>query len=144
MAKEKTGKSNFSDTLDVALVNAAVANVARQVCQCDTVAALFDVRRPYFFAEVKRNTFVALPGQRARRPACLASWGDELRKGLVGCGLSVANVSRCCFRNHSCSIAGAVHGYDIFIAGPRERVLKIGALLKERWEARDQVIGPRP
>ena len=74
------------------------------------------------------------------RPAA-ASGGDELRKGLVGCGFSVAHVSRCCFRDHSDSVAGAVHGYDIFIAGPRERVLKIGALLKERWEARDQVIG---
>ena len=136
----------FSDTPDVALVNAAVANVARQVCQSDTVAAVFDVRRAYFYADVKRNTFVALPDnvpadQRAsrvgklrkamhgNRPAA-ASWGHELRKGLFGCGLSVANVSRCCFRNHSDSVAGAVHGYDIFIAGPRERVLKIGALLK--------------
>ena len=76
------------------------------------------------------------------RPAA-ASCGDELRIGLVWCGLSVAHVSRC-FRDHSDSVAGAVHGYDIFIAGPRERVLKIAALLKERWEARDQVIGPGP
>ena len=44
------------------------------------------------------------------------------------------NVSRCCFRDHSDSVAGAVHGYDIFIAGPRERVLKIGALLKGEME----------
>ena len=28
----------------------------------DTVAALFDVRRAYFYAEVRRNTFVELQG----------------------------------------------------------------------------------
>ena len=32
----------------------------------------------------------------------------ELRKGLVGCGLSVANVTRCCFRGRSDSVGGAV------------------------------------
>ena len=36
-----------------------------------------------------------------------------------------------------------MHG-DIFVAGPRERVLKIGALLEEGLEARDQMIGPGP
>ena len=129
-------------------------------CQSETVAAVFDVRRAYFHAEVKRNTFVELPDrvpadQRASRVGKLrkalhgtrpaaASCGDELRKGLVGSGPSVAHVSRCCFCDHSDSVAGAVHSYDIFIAGPRERVLKIAALLKERWEARDQVIGPGP
>ena len=59
----------------------------------------------------------------------LASRRDELRKRARDqvIGLSVANVSRCCFRDHSDSVAEAVHGYDIFIAWPRERVLKIGA-----------------
>ena len=66
----------------------------------DTVAAVFDVRRAYFHAEVKRNTFVELPdnGPADQRASCVgklrkalhgprpaaASWCDELRKGLVG------------------------------------------------------------
>ena len=63
-----------------------------------------------------------------------ASWGDEL--------LAVGDVSRCCFRNQSGSVAGeAVHGDDIFGAGPREEALELEALLKERWETRDQLIG---
>ena len=64
---------NFSDTPDVALVNAAVANVARQVY------GRSGVRCPpsYFYAEVRRNTFVALPGnvpadQRALRHGAMS------------------------------------------------------------------------
>ena len=64
-----------------------------------------------------------------------------MRKGLVSCCLIVGTVSRCCFRNESGSVAGAVHGDDIFIAGPREEVVRIGAMLKKRWETRDQLIG---
>ena len=64
----------FSDTPDVALVNAAVANVARQVCQSDTVAAVFDVRRAYFHAEVKRNTFVELPDKVPADQRAHARW----------------------------------------------------------------------
>ena len=48
-----------------------------------------------------------------------ASWGNELTQGLVSCGLVVETVSRCCFRHHSGSVAGAVHGDLIFVAGPR-------------------------
>ena len=79
----------FSDTPDVALVNAAVANVARQVCQSDTVAAVFDVRRAYLYAEVKRNTFVELldnvpADQRASRVGKLHKALDrQLRHGAM-------------------------------------------------------------
>ena len=48
-----------------------------------------------------------------------ALWGNELTQGLVSCGLVVETVSRCCFRHHSGSVAGAVHGDLIFVAGPR-------------------------
>ena len=37
------------------------------------------------------------------RPAA-ASWGDELRKGLVSCNLTVGTVSRCCFHNELRSV----------------------------------------
>ena len=55
----------FSDTPDVALINAAVANV------------VFDVRRAYFYAEVKRNTFVELPdnGPAYQRALCVGMQG---------------------------------------------------------------------
>ena len=75
------------------------------------------------------------------RPAA-ASLGDELRKGLVSCALVVESVSCSCFRDQSGFVAGAVDGDDTFVAGPREGVLEIGSLLKERWEHRDQLIGP--
>ena len=42
------------------------------------------------------------------------------------------------------SVAGTVHGDDIFVAGPRQEVAKIGATLKKRWETRDQMIGAGP
>ena len=77
------------------------------------------------------------------RPAA-ASWGDELRKGFVSCSLTVGIVSRCCFHNELCSVAGTVHGDDIFVAGLRQDVAKMGATLKKRWETRDQMIGPKP
>ena len=58
--------------------------MARQVCQSDTVAALFDVRRAYFFAEVKRNTFVELPDNvhSDQRASCVGKQGAwYLRQG---------------------------------------------------------------
>ena len=65
------------------------------------------------------------------RPAA-ASWEGELRKGAVSCCLTVGTVSRCCFRNVSCSVAGTVLGDDIFVAGPRQDIAKMGATLKKR------------
>ena len=56
----------------------------------------------------------------------------------------VGTVSRCCFRDQSASVAGAAHVDDIFVAGPREEVVKVGALLKKRWETQDQFVGARP
>ena len=137
-----------------------IAHAARWAEQEDVVVAVFDVRRAYFYAEEKRDTFVELPdyvpaefrtthvGKLRKalygtRPAA-ASWRDELRKGLVSCCLTVGSVSRCCFRNESCSVAGTVHGDDIFVVGPRQDIAQIGATLKKRWETRDQMIGPRP
>ena len=76
------------------------------------------------------------------RPA--ASWGGELRNGLVSCSLTVGTVSRCCFHNELCSVAETVHGDDFFVVGPRQDFAKMGATLKKRWETRDQMIGPKP
>ena len=53
-------------------------------------------------------------------------------------------VSRCCFHNELRSVAGTVYGDDIFLAGPRQDIAKMGSTLKKRWEPRDQMIGPKP
>ena len=120
----------FSETPDLALVKAVIAHAARRAESEDVVVAVFDVRRAYFYAEEKRDTFVELPdyvpaefrtthvGKLRKalygtRPAA-ASWGDELTKGFVSCSLSIATLSRCCFHNESRSVAGTVHGGDIF------------------------------
>ena len=52
-------------------------------------------------------------------------------------------MSRCCFHNESCSVAGTVHGDDIFVAGLRQEKAKMETTLKKRWETRDQMIGPK-
>ena len=140
VAQEFRGRGDrheyFSETPDLAFVKAMIAHAARQTERSDTVVAVFDVRRAYCYAEEMRDTFVELPNNlpadvRAThvgklrkalhdtRPAA-ASWGDELRKRLASCGIVVGAVSRCCFRNQTGSVAGAVHGDDIFAAGPRE------------------------
>ena len=75
--------------------------------------------------------------------SCSIIGGDELRKGLASCRLIVGTVSRCCFRNESTAVAGEVHGDDILVAGPREEVTKMAAILKKRWETCDQLIGAR-
>ena len=86
----------FSETPDLALVKAVIAHAARWAEREDVVVAVFDVRRAYFYAEEKRDTFVELPDYMpaefrathvgklrkalyGTRPAA-ASWGDELRK----------------------------------------------------------------
>ena len=56
-------------------------------------------------------------------------------------GFVVGASSRCCFHNHFGSVAEAVHGGDIFIAGRRDEVLTICAFLNERWATHDQLIG---
>ena len=78
-----------------------IAHAARLAESEDIVVAVFDVRRAYFYAEEKRDTFVELPdyvpaefpaahvGKLRKalygtRPAA-ASWRDELRKGLISC-----------------------------------------------------------
>ena len=43
-----------------------------------------------------------------------------------------------------CSVAGTVHGDDMFVAGPRQDAVKMGQTLKKRWETRDQMIEPKP
>ena len=136
----------FSETPDLALVKAVVAHAARAESEAIVVAVL-DVRRACFYAEEKRETFVELPDHvpaefwtthvgklhkalYGTRPAA-ASRGDELRKGLVSCSLTVGTVSRCCFHNELCTVAGTVHGDDIFVAGPRQDIAKMGATLKK-------------
>ena len=137
----------FSETPDLASVKAVIAHAARRAESEDTVVAVFDVRRAYFYAEEKRDTLVELPdyvpaefrtthvGKLRKalygtRPAA-ASWGNELRKGLVSCSLTVGTVSRCCFHNELCSVAETVHGDDIFVAGPRQDTAKMFATLKK-------------
>ena len=146
----------FSETPDLALVKAVVAHAARWAEHEDVFVAAFDVRRAYFHAEEKRDIFVELPHYMpaefrathvgktlyGTRPAA-ATWRDELRKGLVSCCLTVGTVSRCCFRNESCSVAGTVHGDDIFVAGPRQDIAKMRTTPKKRWETRDHMIVPR-
>ena len=136
--------TNTSTSLrrDLALVNVVIAHAARRAESEDIVVAVFDVRRAYFYAEEKRDTFVELPDYTAAgfrtthvgklckalygtRPAA-ASWRDELRKVLVSCNLSVGTVSRCCFHNKLRSVTGTVHGDDIFVAGPRQEKSKMG------------------
>ena len=145
-----TNTSPFSETPDPALVKAVIAHAARRAEGEDIVVAVFDVRRAYFYAEEKRDTFVELPdcvpaefrtthvGKLRKalygtRPAA-ASWRDELRKGLVSCRPTVGTVSRCCFHNELCSVAGTVRGDEICVAGPRQDIAKMEATLKKRWE----------
>ena len=148
----------FSETPDLASVKALIAHSARRAESEDIVMSVFDVRRSYFFAEEKRDIFVKLldyvlaefrtthvgklrKALYGTRPAA-ASWWDELRKGLVSCSLTVGTVSRCCFHNELCFVAGTVHGDDIFVTGPRQDFAKMGATLKKSLETRDQMIGP--
>ena len=128
----------FSETPDLALVKAVVAHAARLAESEDIVVAVFGVRRAYLYAEEKRDTFVELPDYvfaefrathvgKLRKALCgtrraAASWGDELRKGLISCNLTVGTVSRCCFHNKLRSVAGTVDGDDIFVAGPRQDI----------------------
>ena len=67
-----------------------------------------------------------------------------MARGLETCGLKFGRVSRCGFRSPDGQVVGAAHCDDILVAGPRSRVLRIGALLRARWELREQLIGGRP
>ena len=67
------------------------------------------------------------------RPAA-ASWRDELSKGLVSYSLTVGAVSRCCFHNELCSVAGTVHGDDIFVNGPRQEKAKMEDTQEKRGD----------
>ena len=51
----------FSGTPDLASVKAVIAHAARLAKSEDIVVAVFDVRRPYVYAEEKRDILVELP-----------------------------------------------------------------------------------
>ena len=129
----------FSETPDQAAVKALIAHAIRRAESEDIVVAVFDVRRAYFYAEEKRDIFVELPDSvpaefrtkhvgklrkalYGKKLVQLQHRGDELRKGLVSCRLTVGTVSRCCFQSELCSFAGTVHGDDIFVAGPSQDI----------------------
>ena len=133
-----------------------IAHAARRAESEDIVVAVFDT-----FCEEKRDTFVELPDSvpvefrtthvvkrrkalYGTRPAA-ASWGAGLRKELISCSLTVGTLLRCSFHNELCSVAGTVHGDDIFVAGPRqEKERKWERHSKKRWGTRDEMIGPKP
>ena len=72
----------FSETPDLALVKAVIAHAARRAESEDIVMAVFDVRRAYFYAAEKRETFVELPDY---VPADFrATHVGKLRKALYG------------------------------------------------------------
>ena len=56
---------------------------------------------------------------------------DELRKGIVSCRLVVEG-TRCAAVSAIRLVAEAPHGDDIFVAGPREEVLKIRGACSRR------------
>ena len=160
MVVAATNTSTSQRHLTLALVKAVIAHAARRAESENIVVAVFDVRRAYFYAEEKRDTFVELPdyvpaefrtkhdGKLRKalygtRPAA-ASWRDEMRRGLVSCSLTVGTVSRCCFHNELCSVAGTVHGDDIFCRWSASGCSKMWATLKKRRETRDQMIGSKP
>ena len=72
----------FSETPDLASVKAVIAHAARRAESEDIVVAVFDVRRAYFYAEEKRDTFVELPDY---LPAAFRTTQvGKLRKALYG------------------------------------------------------------
>ena len=117
-----------------------MAHGARLVGRGDTVVTVLDGRQAYFFSDLPDYVPAEFSASHVRklrralygtRPAS-ASWRDELRNWLVSCGLIVVTVARCCFRNQSGSVAGAVHGDDIFVPGPRGGVLKVEGATQEK------------
>ena len=62
----------FSETPDLALVKAVIAHAARRAESEDIVVAVFDVRRAYFYAEEKRDTFANC------RTTCLPNSGQRM------------------------------------------------------------------
>ena len=115
----------------MALVKAAIAHAER------LAVAVFDVQRAYFYIGEKRNTFLELPDYvpaefqathvgKLRKALYKTRPPAMLRKALVSCNLTVGTVSRCCFHNELCLVAGTVHGDDIFVTGPRRDSAKVG------------------
>ena len=80
---------HFSETPDLALVKAVIAHAALRAESEDIVVAEFDVRRAYFHAEEKRDTFVELPDH---VPAEFKTTHvGKLRKALYGTRPSAAS-----------------------------------------------------
>ena len=82
----------FSETPDLPLVKAVIAHAARRPQSEDIVVAVFDVRRAYFYAEEKRDTFVELPDY---VPAGFRTTHvGKLRKALHGARTAAASWER--------------------------------------------------
>ena len=79
----------FSETPDLALVKAVIPHAALLAKSEDLVVAVFDVRRAYFYAEEKRDTFVELPDHVAAE--FRTTHVGKLRKALYGTRSSAAS-----------------------------------------------------
>ena len=141
-------------------IKVVIAHAALRAESEDIVVAVFDVRRAYFYAEEKRDTFVELPDYvlvefwathvgklhkalYGTRPAAV-SWGEELRTGLISCNFTVGNVSRCCFPFDPRSVAGQCMVTTIFVAAPRQDIAKMGRHSRRYGGPAIKMIGPRP
>ena len=98
------GVSRWTKLADVALVQAVIAHAVRLVTQSDTVQHCLPFVKCTSELQTRRTKFVELPECEcaclARRkvlreigPAA-ASWGEELRKGIVSCELVIGAASR--------------------------------------------------
>ena len=124
----------------------------------DRVVLYLDVRRAYFHAPSKRPTYVEIPkednrssnvGRCGRLRASLYgtrdaadNWAKAYSDLLMGLGLRKGTSSPCLFLHKEWGVKVLVHGDDFLCAGPRANVEWLRAKIKEKYETKDEVMGP--
>ena len=150
----------FSATPPLEMMRTILSSAAssKTGSESDKVVLYLDVRRAYFHAPSKRPTFVEIPkeddrgsnvGMCGRLRASLYgtrdaadNWAQAYGDLLIGLGLRKGKSSPCLFLHKEWGIKVLVHGDDFLCAGPRANVEWLRAKIKEKYETKDELMGP--
>ena len=126
----------------------------------DTVVAVIDVRRAYFYAKARRKVYVELPeedwepGDEDRCGLLRVSlygtrdaaqnWDEEIGGYFVNMGFVRGKGSTCMYNFKSKGLKAAIHGDDITVTGRRAEVDRMIHEMQDRYEVKVQIMGEAP
>ena len=125
--------------------------------ESDAKILYLDVRRAYFHAPSKRETYIELPaednrssneGKCGRLNASMYgtrdaadNWAEEYTRVLIGLGFERGTASPCVFVHKERGVRMMVHGDDFMAVGTKAEVYWIRDEIKKVFECKEEIMG---